>query len=96
MRDIQSLILISGFASLQQVVKDHLGSWPAATCKQRFNNLKQALAISCHTLIIHGKKDKIVFPYHAHQLYLVASKLSKGHLTSIHMPSHMSHVEFDY
>lgn len=64
-REVQACIVVSGFTSLKQVVRDHVGSLMAATLKQRFNNLSLVPLLSCHLLIVHGRKDTIVLPYHA-------------------------------
>lgn len=55
-----SLVLISGFTSIQSAAKALFGFFGGLVLKERFNNLKNMAKVKCPTLIIHGKKDTTV------------------------------------
>jgi cephalosporin-C deacetylase-like acetyl esterase len=62
---VGSLILLSPFLSLKEVVRDIYGEICSLLIKQRFNNKERAKLIKCPTLIIHGLLDTIVPPKHS-------------------------------
>lgn len=66
---VASLVLISPFTSIKDVAKNMFGVIGSALVKQRFNNLERIKTIRCPTLIIHGKKDKVIPHTHGEELY---------------------------
>ena len=64
-----ALILISGFTSLQGVVKDYAGNMLRYLLKERFTNEENMKKVRCPTLLIHGLKDKLINFSHSVRLH---------------------------
>lgn len=56
----RSLVLISPFTSLREVVKDHTSTFFSKILKERFRNLEKMHRVGCPVLIIHGKEDSLI------------------------------------
>lgn len=61
-KNVRSLVLISGFTSLCDVIRENSFNWVSKLVKERFRNLEKMDKITTPTLIIHGKEDKLI-PY---------------------------------
>ena len=61
-KNILSLVLISAFTSLCDVIRENSFTWVSKLVKERFRNLEKMHKITTPTLIIHGKEDKLI-PY---------------------------------
>lgn len=60
-RDIEKLILVTPFDSLENIAKDIFPIFPISLMlKDKFNSIDRVKSIKCKTLIITAKNDKIV------------------------------------
>ena len=66
---LSSLILLTPYTSLQNVVRSMFGSIPAMLVRERFENIKNITQVKCPTLIIHGLQDQVIPESHALNLY---------------------------
>ena len=89
--NLHSLILMSAFTSLRDVVKGFVGSFLQFIVAERFNNKAWLAKAKCPVFIVHGKKDEIVSPSHAEEL---CAALKSSH--QLHMPDDMDHNSFGF
>ena len=64
---VSSLILLSAYTSLKNVVKSLVGYIPSLLVKERFENYETIKRVECPTLIIHGQNDQLI-PYQHSQI----------------------------
>ncbi|CAD8122649.1 unnamed protein product [Paramecium sonneborni] len=67
-RKIKSLILLSAFTSICDVIQDNSFIWVSKLVKERFRNLEKMHKVVCPTLFIHGKDDSLVNYKHSIEL----------------------------
>ncbi|CAD8122344.1 unnamed protein product [Paramecium sonneborni] len=67
-KKIRSLILVSPFTSLCDVIKENSFDWVSKLVKERFRNLEKMHKVQCSTLFIHGINDKFISYQHSIQL----------------------------
>ena len=97
-KKVQSLILLSAFLSLKEVVQDFLGKHLAALLRDRFANKDRIQNVSTNILFIHGQKDNVVSQNHSKKMYCL-NALKDVHdcfIKTIVLPKNMTHVEFDF
>jgi fermentation-respiration switch protein FrsA (DUF1100 family) len=87
---IGGLVLVSPFASIQDVASHNYLSLLSYFIKQRFDNSAKITAVRCPCLFIHGKEDALVPFQHSKQLYELCSRPAE-----IQIFSGMSHHKFD-
>jgi predicted esterase len=75
------LILISGYTSLQSLVKDLFGKVISSQVKQLFQNEKRIQDVKCPCFFIHGKIDEIIGYRHTEKLLQVCGSLIKEAVT---------------
>jgi hypothetical protein len=51
---------MSAFTSIKSIIRDLLGNVAAYLIKERFKNFERMQAVTCPTLIIHGKSDELI------------------------------------
>lgn len=73
---LKSLVLISPFTSLRDVVKEYAGNFLSRVLQERFRNLEKISQVKCPTLFIHGDKDEIVPIEHSRKLMNEVSGVS--------------------
>lgn len=66
--NIRALVLLSAFTSLCDVIKGLSFNFVGNIVKERFRNLDKIKNITCPTLIIHGKDDKLISTDHSIKL----------------------------
>ena len=89
--NLHSLILMSAFTSLRNVVKGFVGSVLQFIVAERFNNEEWLSKVKCPVFIIHGQKDGIVSIDQAKLLYSAVKTKCK-----LHTPEEMDHNSFDF
>ena len=57
---VSSLILLSPYTSLKDVVVSLIGKIPAMLVKERFQNSEAIKIAKCPVLIIHGQSDPLI------------------------------------
>ena len=72
---IAGLILESAFLSAYRVTT----RWPIFL-GDRFNNLGKIRGVTCPTLIIHGRDDRVIPFYHAERLFAASAATKKSEL----------------
>jgi len=87
---IQSLILVSPYTSIKQVVKTLVGSVASYLVKERFENIEIIDKVRCPTLIIHGQNDQVI-----HESHAIALHDKCGGPAKLIMPKDMTHNDFD-
>jgi len=104
--DIGGLVLQSPSLSIQQVAADWVGHAGQLLVPAFYDNMA-VLRMLCGplrgargvrrwvpTLLIHGEKDDVIEPYHAHSLYCEAVKM--GHPSvELWLAAHATHQEWD-
>jgi fermentation-respiration switch protein FrsA (DUF1100 family) len=68
MYKIKSLILVSPFLSIKEVVSNLAGSLVALLLKERFNNESKIGSVTSPILFIHSRDDKLVLFSHSEKL----------------------------
>lgn len=66
--EASSLILLSPYTSLKDVVSSLVGRLPALIVKERFKNAEAIQNSKCPTLIIHGRDDRLIAASHSEVL----------------------------
>ena len=82
-----SLILISPFLSIKDVVKENFTLMMSWMFKKTFNNLKSMENVHCPVFIVHGKKDKFINYKGSKRLHEMCS----NKLSEINLPDLMDH-----
>ncbi len=88
---LHSLILMSAFTSLREVVKGFVGPLLQYLVAERFDNKEWLRTAQCPVFVVHGKKDGIVPPAHAEELCSVVKSSAK-----LHTPMEMDHNSFSF
>lgn len=65
---------MSPYTSIREVVKELAGSLAQYLIADRFRNIDKIMKVNCHTLFIHGKKDKLIPCEHSNKLKDVLEK----------------------
>ncbi|CAD8196143.1 unnamed protein product [Paramecium pentaurelia] len=88
-KKIRSLILLSAFTSICDVIQENSFFWISKLVKERFRNLEKMHKVVCPTLFIHGKDDDLVNYKHSIELM----KECQG-LVHIELFEGMNHNQF--
>ena len=93
-RQPRSIILMSAYTTIKNVVQDKL-SFLSALIATHFNNIDKIKGIKSSTavLFLHGKNDFLI-PYQ-HSVDLQAN-LPSDVISDLILPENMSHNEFDF
>lgn len=65
---VKSLILVSPFLSIKEVVSSLVGNLVAMLLKERFKNEDKIGKVQCPILLIHSRDDKLVPFSHSEKL----------------------------
>ena len=65
---VKSLLLVSPFLSIKEVVSSLVGSFVAMLLKERFKNEDKISSVHCPILLIHSKNDTLVPFSHSEKL----------------------------
>ena len=60
-----ALVLISPFASVKSLAREHAGFMGHVLAKETYDNRTNIFSVSCPTFILHGAKDTLVPVEHA-------------------------------
>ena len=92
-RPVSLLFLVSPFISIKHVLKDHygvFGSLGSLVIKAGYDNSERIRGVKCPTLIVHGKKDKMIGTHQSIRLF----ELLPGKAELI-LPDEMTHNKID-
>lgn len=84
---IGGLILVSPFASMKAAVKSIAGGALAWTVRDQFPNDRLIQNVSCPTLLIHGRHDRLIPTEHSVRLF----EKCRGHRKLLVTPDDMRH-----
>lgn len=86
-----SLLLMSPFKSIREIVKEQAGSFLQYLISDRFRNIDFIEKVKCPTFIVHGQKDTLISFRHSQELHYKC-----GGPSALIMPKDMDHNEFDF
>jgi len=89
-RELKSVILLSAFTGIKDIVKNNYGSLVSYLVAERFENIEKVKKVSCPLLLIHGKYDELIPPEHSKTLLNHCKSPAK-----LHISQKMAHNQFD-
>lgn len=64
----RALALISPFASVKDLAKQHVGKIGTFLAKEQYNNLENIEGVECPVFIVHGQQDSLIACVHSKEL----------------------------
>ena len=68
-RPVGLLVMMSGFSTISEAVKDMLGGIAKKCVKNHFDNFKNLMKVKSPVLILHGRQDKLIPYSHSMKLF---------------------------
>lgn len=86
-----SLLLMSPFKSIREIVKEQAGSVLQYVISDRFRNIDEISKVRCPTFFVHGQRDTLISFRHSQELHYKC-----GGPSALILPQEMDHNEFDF
>ncbi len=86
-----SLLLMSSFKSIRDIVKEQAGKYASYLITDRFRNIDYIDKVKCPTFLVHGQRDSLIPCKHSYELYKKC-----GGPCALILPQEMDHNEFDF
>ena len=86
-----SLLLMSPFKSIREIVREQAGPLLQYVISDRFRNIDNIAKVRCPTFLVHGQRDTLFSFRHSQELHYKC-----GGPSALIMPRDMDHNEFDF